>query len=112
SRSGRAHEGEELALGYVEVQVGEDLDLLAAADERLVQAAHADDRLRTHVWFSENEPQSHRGKSTEKRKNLEFKNSFLCIPLCLVSVPSVTLWFVHLFSGCRKATTAPISGRR
>jgi hypothetical protein len=50
--SRRAHEREELSFGDVDGEVGEDLDLLAAADERLVQVPHADDRLGTHLLTS------------------------------------------------------------
>src|SRR5262249_45882716 len=42
-RPGRAHEGEEVALGDVEGELLQDADLLGAAGERLVQVANADE---------------------------------------------------------------------
>src|SRR5437773_7665839 len=48
ARTGRAHEAEEFAFGDLEVEIVEDVDLLAAAGEEFVDAANADNGFGGH----------------------------------------------------------------
>src|SRR5262245_22389444 len=52
ARATGAHQAEILAFRHIEVEVIEDIDLLAAAREVLVNPAHAHNRLRGHTHSS------------------------------------------------------------
>ena len=61
ARAAWPHQAEIFAFRHVEVQVVEDVDLLAAAREVLVNAPHAHNRLRGHTHSSDTSPKRKRG---------------------------------------------------